>query len=77
VIVIAAVYERIAYKYGERAKQCVHMEVGAAGQNIYLESESLGIGTVFVGAFKDEEVKSVLNLPADEYPLAIMPLGRK
>jgi hypothetical protein len=29
-----------------------------------------------IGAFQDEGVKKVLDLPADEFPLAIMPLGK-
>lgn len=77
IIVIAGVYERTALKYGKRARQYVHIEAGAAGQNIYLQSESLGIGTVFVGAFIDSRLKSLLSLPEDEYPLGVMPLGRK
>jgi nitroreductase len=54
----------------------VHMEVGFIGGNIYLQGITLGIGTVMIGAFKDEELKKALNLPADEHPLAIMPLGK-
>jgi SagB-type dehydrogenase family enzyme len=76
VVVIAAVYERTSVKYGERAQRYVHIEVGHVGQNIYLQGISLGIGTVMVGAFADEAVKKALQLPEEENPLAIMPLGK-
>ncbi|MEW6716908.1 MAG: SagB/ThcOx family dehydrogenase [Chloroflexota bacterium] len=77
VIVIAAVYERTTVKYGERGFQYVHMEVGCAAQNIYLQAVSLNLGTVFIGAFHDDQVKEVLHMGVDEQPLALMPVGRK
>ncbi|MCR4409511.1 MAG: SagB/ThcOx family dehydrogenase [Candidatus Saccharicenans sp.] len=76
VILMAGVYERTSYKYGERAERYVHMEAGSIAENIYLQATALGIGTVLIGAFNDEEVKKVMALPADESPLVIMPLGR-
>jgi len=76
VILMAAVYERTSYKYGERAERYVHIEVGSIAENIYLQSTALGIGTVLIGAFNDQEVKKVIALPSDESPLAIMPLGK-
>ena len=54
----------------------MHIEVGGAAQNIYLQAASLGLGTVFIGAFDDDRVSSVLDLPDDEVPLGLMPLGR-
>jgi SagB-type dehydrogenase family enzyme len=75
-IVITAIYERTTVKYGERGIRYVHMEVGSAAQNVYLQAVSLDLGTVFIGAFHDQEVKQALNLPADEQPLCIMPVGR-
>lgn len=76
VIVMAAVYERTSFKYGERAERYVNIEVGSIAENVYLQGMTLGIGTVIIGAFIDKEVKSVLQLPEDENPLAIMPLGK-
>jgi SagB-type dehydrogenase family enzyme len=76
VIVLSAVYGRTTRKYGERGVRYVHIEVGGAAQNIYLQAASLGLGTVFIGAFDDDRVRSVLNLPDDEVPLGLMPLGR-
>ena len=37
---------------------------------------ALGLGTVMVGAFDDEEVSRILGLEKDARPLYIMPLGR-
>ncbi len=74
-LIIAAVYERTMAKYGERGIRYVHMEVGSAAENVYLQAESLGLGTVFIGAFDDEEVKKSLGIEAE--PLAIMPIGKK
>lgn len=76
VIVIAAVYERTTQKYGQRGIRYVYIEVGHAAQNIYLQAVALNAGTVFVGAFHDDEVKRVLSLPDDEHPLSIMPVGK-
>jgi SagB-type dehydrogenase family enzyme len=73
--VITAVYERTMKKYKQRGIQYVHMEVGCAGENIYLQAESMGLGTVFIGAFEDEEVKKALRIT--EEPLGIMPVGKK
>lgn len=75
-IVVSAVYERMTRKYGQRGVQYVHMEVGHAAQNIYLQAISLNLGTVVVGAFYDDEVKTVLKMPEEEHPLCIMPIGR-
>lgn len=76
VIVIAGVVERSAVKYGERALRYVHMEVGAVAENVYLQATALGLGTVYVGAFRDARVKQVLRMPEAEEPYAILPVGR-
>ena len=74
-IIIAADFERTITRYGERGTRYVYMEAGHVGQNIYLVCEALNLGTVAVGAFRDEEVKEVLNIVLD--PLYIMPIGHK
>lgn len=76
-VVVAAVYERTAKKYGDRAERYVHIEVGHVGQNIHLQAVALGLGSVSIGAFVDEKVKEVLGLPEDEAPLYIIPVGHR
>jgi SagB-type dehydrogenase family enzyme len=77
VLVIAAVYGRTSVKYGARADRYVHMEAGHAAQNVYLQAESLRLGTVIVGAFEDERVRDALALPEREMPLVLMPVGAR
>lgn len=77
IIVFSAIYERTSSKYGNRSKRYVHVEVGHAAQNIYLQAVSLNLGTVVIGAFDDKSVKKVINAPIEESPLYIMPIGRK
>lgn len=77
VMVISAVMERTTTRYGNRGVRYVHMEVGHAGQNIHLQAEALGLGTVVIGAFHDAQVSDVLRLEPDETPLYLMPVGRK
>jgi len=75
VIVICAVYERTSRKYGARAERYVKIEVGHAAQNVLLQATSMGLGAVPVGAFYDDKVKEVLNLPSDHEPLYLVPVG--
>lgn len=77
VVVIAAVYDRTTSKYGRRGRRYVFMEAGHVAQNLYLQAEALGLGTVTVGAFDDNRVAAVLNLPENVAPLMLMPFGRK
>jgi nitroreductase len=53
------------------------IETGHAAQNVYLQATALGLGTVIVGAFQDEEVQDVLGLPGDHAPLALLPVGHR
>jgi SagB-type dehydrogenase family enzyme len=76
IVVIAAVYERLTGKYMERGRRYADMEVGHAGQNVSLQAISLGLGTVMVGAFDDQKVKRLLQMPDDEQPLYLIPVGR-
>ena len=69
-------FERTTQKYGERGVRYAHMEAGHVAQNVYLQASALDVGTVLVGAFDDREVKRVLQLPQEEEPLGLMPLGR-
>jgi SagB-type dehydrogenase family enzyme len=75
-IIFTSIYERTTQKYGDRGIRYVHMEVGHAAQNIYLQAVALGLGTVVIGAFDDDYVKEIINLPETEQPLYIMPVGR-
>ena len=76
VVVIAGIYERTTGRYGQRGRQYVHMEVGHAGQNIHLQAEALGLGTVVIGAFDDSGVQQVLGLSDNEIPMYLMPVGK-
>ena len=75
VIVFSAVYERTTQKYGNRGIKYVHMEIGHASQNVYLQAVSLNLGTGVVGAFKDDELRKILNMSDKEHPLYMMPVG--
>jgi len=75
VVVICAVYHRMTRKYGLRGEQYVHMEVGHAGQNIALQCEALGLGSVVLGAFADDLVQRVITSQPDERPLYLIPIG--
>jgi SagB-type dehydrogenase family enzyme len=70
-------YSRMTQKYGNRGRErYVCMDLGHSAQNVYLQACALGLGTCAVGAFTDEMVSIVMQLPEDEEPLYIMPIGK-
>jgi len=53
----------------------VYMEVGHAAQNVHLQAEALGLGSVAVGAFDDLGVGKVLSLPDKLEPIYMVVVG--
>jgi SagB-type dehydrogenase family enzyme len=74
-VIITAEYQRITGKYRARGVRYAHMEVGHAGENLFLQCCALGLGAGIVGAFDDDAVTAVLGLPPAHEPLLIVPLG--
>jgi SagB-type dehydrogenase family enzyme len=75
-IVFSAAFARTTGKYGKRGIRYSHMESGFAAQNVSLQAVSLGLATVVIGAFDDQEVGRVLSLPAGEETMLIIPVGK-
>lgn len=66
----------IGRHYGERGRSLYCLQdVAASVQNLMLVAYSLGLGTVWVGAFDEKEVAKILSLPESIRPVAIVPVG--
>ncbi len=76
-LIIVADYDITRARYGERAERYVYMEAGHVGQNIYLQAETLNIGTVAIGAFDDGGVERAAGIREEESVLYLFPLGKK
>jgi nitroreductase len=75
-VVVACADLSTASRYGERGKSLYSIQDTAASiQNLLLTAHSLGFGTCWVGAFKEERIRSILNLPEHMRPVAIIPVG--
>jgi SagB-type dehydrogenase family enzyme len=76
VIVVCADENRSSQGYGTRGKTLYCLQdTAAATQNIHLAAYALGLGTCWVGAFREDEAKKILNIPSGVRPVAIIPVG--
>jgi len=78
VVVVACADERRSSRvYGTRGKvlYCI-CDVSAAVENFLLAAHAKGLGSCWVGAFHDEGVARLLELPSGVRPIAILPVGR-
>ena len=60
---------------GPRALRAAYLAAGRLGQRAYLAAETLGWGCCGVGAFFDDEVTRLLELPDGVEPLYLLPVG--
>jgi len=74
-LVFAAEFTRTTGHYGKRGIRYVYMEAGHAAQNVHLQAESLGLGSVAVGAFDDNSVSKVLSLQQNLEPIYMVAIG--
>ena len=71
----AAFFDRATERYGTRGMSYALIEAGHAGQNLYLQAAALGLGTVAIGAFHEDVVRTVLHLDPREHPIYLFPVG--
>ncbi|MFA9425138.1 SagB/ThcOx family dehydrogenase [Natronorubrum sp. A-ect3] len=74
-IVLAANADRTRRQYPDHGDRYVHMEAGHAAQNVHLVCESRDLCSCPVGAFSDDDVAAVLELPARLEALYLVPFG--
>jgi len=60
---------------GTEHDENVVLEAGHAGQNVYLQVESLGLGTVVSGGFNQPLMQEILDIPAQEDLFYMIPVG--
>ncbi len=76
VIVVCANEERSAKKYGDRGRQLYSVQdASAAVENILLAVTDKDLGAVWVGAFDEEWVSNILDIPDGVRPVAMIPIG--
>ena len=61
--------------YGDRAYRYLHLDAGVIGQYLNLAAARLGVGVSGIGGFFDDEVNTLLNLPATHAVLYLTVLG--
>ncbi|HUV72280.1 MAG TPA: SagB/ThcOx family dehydrogenase [Clostridia bacterium] len=74
-LVVAADFGKATDKYGKKGDSYVYIEVGHLGENVYLQAQSLGLGTVAVGAFDEKLARNLFNISENEEVLYLMPVG--
>lgn len=76
VIVVCVDKEKIKLRYGERGETMyAFQDTANATMLLMLSAEALGLGTCWVGAFDEEMVDRILDLPAQIRPVAIVAVG--
>ena len=60
--ILTAIFRRVTWKYEERGYRYAYIEAGHIGQNIALQSASLGLGAVGIGAFYDDDINQLIGI---------------
>jgi nitroreductase len=75
-VIIGCTDSRISSKYGERGVYLYSVQdVAASIMCMMLVAHDHGLGSVWVGAFREEGVSEALDLPEYLRPVAVVPVG--
>ena len=65
-IVVCGEPEKAKRYYGEKGENYTLQNCAAAIENMLLEAHALGLGAAWIGAFDEEEIKSICDVPSEE-----------
>jgi len=75
-VVVACLDRNISVRYGERGVNLYSIQdVSASIMNMMLTAHTMGLGTIWIGAFNEFEVIEILELPDNLRPISIVPVG--
>ena len=74
-IIAACAFEKQSYDKMGSYMASWPIDVAIAMDHLTLAAASVGIGTCWIGAFDEGEVKKILNIPDDVRVVALTPLG--
>ena len=75
IVVIACGFPDNCYSRLGRYMKSWPVDVAIALEHLILQAQEEGLGTCWIGAFEEREVKAILHIPEDVKVLALTPLG--
>lgn len=74
-IIILCNFKRTLARYGQDAYQWAPLDVAAATENMILTAVANGLGSCWIGGFREPEVRKLLKLPDLVKPIGYLPIG--
>ncbi len=74
-VIVACGHEERAYQKMGGYWNSTPVDIGIAFEHLMLAAASEGLGTCWIGAFIEEEVREILGIPDDVKVVAITPVG--
>ncbi len=75
VVIVACGFPDRCYQHQGNYMKSWSIDVSIALDHLMLRAWEEGLGTCWIGAFREEEVKEILSIPDDVKVLALTPLG--
>ncbi len=76
IIVVCADLEKISLRYGKRGESLYSFQHTASATMILaLTARALGLDSCWVGAFDEEKIGHILELPETMRPVVVLPIG--
>lgn len=75
VVVAVCGREDLAYQKMGGYWNSLPVDIGIAIEHLMLAAETEGLGTCWIGAFLEEDVREILEVPSDVKILALTPVG--
>ncbi len=75
-VIVACANPSAAYNTLGGSGNSAYLDTAIAMEHLVLAAADLGLGTCWIGAFSEGDVKKVLGVPADWRVVALTPLGK-
>jgi nitroreductase len=75
IVVVACAFPDNCYSRMGNYMKSWPVDVAISVEHLMLQAKEEGLGTCWIGAFEEKEVKSILNIPEGVRVLALTPLG--